>query len=429
MKKQRFTCSSLAISLVISFLFVSLPSISQDEITTDSIYEMDFVDDDNHAVIDTIAAENNLPWTETIKARLDKLLNNEMFQTTSVGMIVYDLTANSVLYKYNERQLMRPASTMKMITTVAALDNLGADHEYRTELCYTGSIANGVLDGNIYCKGDFDPMFDSTDLNVLVSCVKDLGISEIKGNICADLSMKDNDRLGEGWCWDDDNPVLTPLLLSGKDEFVDKFRSRLIANGIKFDGITKVGKAPNGANTIIIVSRTLSDLLPQMMKNSDNLYAEAVFYHLAAATNSVGPATAKQGRLAVNKLIRKLGLDPTRYYVADGSGLSLYNYVSPELEVEFLKYAYKHENIFQELFKAMPIAGVDGTLDDRMRSGYAHKNVHAKTGTVTRISALAGYCTAYNGHFLCFSIINMGIPKASIGRKFQDSVCESLCRP
>ena len=72
---------------------------------------------------------------------------------------------------------------------------------------------------------------------------------------------------------------------------------------------------------------------------------------------------------------------------------------------------------------------IDGTLDNRMRHGYAHGNVHAKTGTVTGVSSLAGYCTAANGHVLCFSIINMGIRHTSSGRRFQDKVCEALCRP
>jgi D-alanyl-D-alanine carboxypeptidase/D-alanyl-D-alanine-endopeptidase (penicillin-binding protein 4) len=131
----------------------------------------------------------------------------------------------------------------------------------------------------------------------------------------------------------------------------------------------------------------------------------------------------------VNRLINKLGFRPSDYYIADGSGLSLYNYVSPELEVAFLRYAYANEDIYQHLIDAMPIAGVDGTLEKRMRSGYAHTNVKAKTGTVTGVSALTGYCTAANGHQLCFSIINMGIRKAAIGRNFQDHFCEALCMP
>ena len=103
--------------------------------------------------------------------------------------------------------------------------------------------------------------------------------------------------------------------------------------------------------------------------------------------------------------------------------------MSAELEVAFLRHAFKHDDIYLPLLSSMPIAGVDGTLGKRMRRGAAYRNVRAKTGTVTGVSALAGYCTAPNGHILCFSIINMGITDAEIGRNFQDKVCETLCQP
>ncbi len=431
MIKLRHLHWSVTLTLAIIFLLRTEAVVSQEVTTSDFEIEEEYYDseEDDFVVVDSTYVESDPSWTATIKQRLDRLMYSDIFQTTTVGMYVYDLTTNAVLYKYNEKQLMRPASTMKMITAVTALDRLGGDYKYRTKLNYTGDIANGVLNGNIYIKGDFDPMFDTTDLDMLIDCIKDMGIRTISGNVYMDLSMKDNDRLGEGWCWDDDNPTLTPLLLSGKDEFAIKFKNSLLSNGIKYEGLMRVGNTPQDAKSIVTVSRKLTDLLPQMMKNSDNLYAEALFYQLAASATSSGSASAKQGRQAVNKLIKKLGFDTSGYYVADGSGLSLYNYVSPELETEFLKYAYKNKDIFDVLYKSMPIAGVDGTLNDRMRSGYAHGNVHAKTGTVTRVSALAGYCTAANGHLICFSIINMGIPKAAVGRKFQDAVCESLCRP
>ena len=70
-----------------------------------------------------------------------------MFETTTVGMMVYDLTADSVIFKHNERQLMRPASSLKMMVAVTALDRLGKDYEYETRLLSTGSVDCGVLDG------------------------------------------------------------------------------------------------------------------------------------------------------------------------------------------------------------------------------------------------------------------------------------------
>ena len=76
------------------------------------------------------------------------------------------------------------------------------------------------------------------------------------------------------------------------------------------------------------------------MKVSDNLYAEAVFYQLAASEGTRW-ASARTGRQYENALFEKLGLNARDYYVADGSGLSLYNYVSAELEVKMLRYAYQ----------------------------------------------------------------------------------------
>ena len=112
---------------------------------------------------------------------------------------------------------------------------------------------------------------------------------------------------------------------------------------------------------------------------------------------------------------------------ADGSGLSLYNYISAELLVRLLRYAHNKEDIIGHLLPALPIAGVDGTLKKRMTEGNAYGNVTAKTGTVTGISSLAGYLTSADGRQLCFAIINQGVMRSQDGRAFQDRVCTVLC--
>lgn len=381
------------------------------------------------ATQDTVDNMAETAWPENVRSRIDALLASDMFRTSTVGMMIYDITADSVIFKYNESQLMRPASTLKMMVAVAALDRLGGDYRYATELLYDGRIEGCVLDGDLYCRGGFDPAFGRDDLAAFADSVKALGIDTVRGNLYADLSMKDSDRLGEGWCWDDDNPVLTPLLISGKDEFLERFKDALNRVDIVVEGSLKEDRVPRGAVPLCVIRRPIDDILPRMMKESDNLYSESLFYQLAASAGSSAPATAKQGRRMMNRLIERLGFRPSDYYIADGSGLSLYNYVSPELEVAFLRYAYSKTAIHAHLYDALPIAGVDGTLDSRMRHGYANGNVRAKTGTVTGVSSLAGYCMAANGHVLCFSIINMGIRRAAIGRHFQDRVCEALCRP
>lgn len=424
MERLLLICSMLFMSVSVAFAQEVNMNIAVDQaamnVVEDSLTE-------DTVAMDTIAEPVALPWPQNVQARLDAILLSRQFQTTQIGLQVYDLTADSVIYQYNERQQMRPASTMKMINAVASLDKLGGDYQFRTRLYYTGKVDSCVLRGNLYCKGGMDPAFNIDDLNAFVESVKRLGVDTIRGNICADLSMKDGDRWGEGWCWDDDNPSLSPLLVGKKDRFLSRFLKELRDARIVLVGDTLRGTTPTGAREICTRSHTMDQILDRMMKNSDNLYAESMFYQLAASAG--GKATAKTGRAMVNRLIQKMGMNPGNYYIADGSGLSLYNYVSAELEVAFLRYAYRNTNIYNHLLPSMPIAGVDGTLENRMRTGFAHGNVKAKTGTVTGVSALAGYLTAANGHRLCFSIINQGQRKAKTIRPYQDRICEALCKP
>lgn len=404
---------------------VSLERNSVDPMVADTLANDSIVTDS--LLIDSLAADT-LVWPQDLCFRVEQLLKSKIFETSMVGLQIYDLTADSVLFQYNERQCMRPASTMKMINAVATLDRLGGSYQFKTRLRYTGEVDSCVLRGNLYCVGGMDPRFAKDDLRAFVENIKKMGIDTIRGNIVGDVSMKDADLLGEGWCWDDKNPTLTPLLYSGKNSFMSHFCQELQKSNITLIGDTIYGECPQQSKELCTRTHSIDQILMRMMKNSDNLYAECMFYQLAASTGEK-KAGAKTARREINRLITKLGYRSSDYYIADGSGLSLYNYVSPELEVAFLKYAYHNQELFNHLFPSMPVAGVDGTLENRMKSGFAHGNVKAKTGTVTGVSALAGYCTAANGHQLCFSIINMGIRKAAVGRSFQDRVCEAMCQP
>lgn len=380
-------------------------------------------------VIDSLATDSvMLPWPQSMQHHVDRLLQSDMFQTSQLGLMVYDLDADSVLYRHNERQLMRPASTQKVITAIAAIDKLGGDYQLKTELCYTGSVENGVLKGDIYCVGGFDPAFNRDDMRAFVEAIHKMGVDTIVGHIYADKSMKEEATLGEGWCWDDDNPTLSPLLVGRKDVFVSKFMTELRDAGIVLNVYTGTARKPEDAYCIIRRYHTIDQVLMRMLKESDNLYAEAMFYQLAASTGN-HPATAKSARAVIRRLISKLGLDASRYKIADGSGLSLYNYVSAELEVKMLRYAYRNVNIYRHLQPSLPTAGVDGTLRKRMLGTFTHGKVWAKTGTVTGISSLAGYAMAANGHTICFSIINQGVMHGRNGRAFQDRVCTAICEP
>lgn len=371
-----------------------------------------------------------LPWPVNVQTRLDSLVKDTLFERTQLGLMVYDLSADSVLYSYGGKQALRPASTMKLLTSVAALDLLGSGYAFRTYLYYKGTISKGVLSGDVWLVGGMDPLFDEMDMRIFAETIHRIGVDTIRGRIMQDLSFKEEQLLGEGWCWDDDNPQLTPLLISGKDEFASQFKDELMKCGVFVDAPVSTGRLPKDKDVLLICSRShaLREVLEPMMKESDNLYAESMFYQIAA---SIGkrPAEAVHARQLIKQLLTKAGVTGVQYRIADGSGLSLYNYVTPELMIRLLRYAYLKRDVMAALYPSLPVAGVDGTLKKRMTKGFAYENVHAKTGTVSGVSSLAGYCRSANRHLLAFCIINQGVMKNADGRNFQDKVCEAMCKP
>ena len=364
---------------------------------------------------------------DSLRIRLDSLLRDPMFETSQVGLMVYDLTADSALYTHNHRQLMRPASTMKLVTAITALDQLGSDYEYQTRIYYDGDIVDSTLTGNIYCVGGFDPTLTSDDVAALAECVRRLGVDSIRGLLVADRTMKEALDYGEGWCWDDDNPLLTSLTVGRKNVFLTLLAEEVARLGVNLERVRlEEGRRPAKARLLATCKHPITQVLERMMKMSDNFYAESMFYQTAASADK-GVARAADARNITKRLVNKIGLKADNYRIADGSGLSLYNYVSPELLTMLLRYAWQQPAIRDALLASLPIAGVDGTLKDRMRGASTKGNVRAKTGTLTGISSLAGYCTAADGHELCFAIINQGVLRNQPGRNFQDRVCRVLC--
>lgn len=387
-------------------------------------------DDSLSTVADSVFADTVYtdlkPYPQRAIARLDSLMHNRMFETSQVGVMVYDLDADSVLFRHNERQLMRPASTMKLLTAIAALDLLGADYRFATTVYYSGERDSTTLNGNIYVKGGMDPSLQDYDLNSIVEEIVRLGVDTIRGSIIGDRSFKDADVMGEGWCWDDDNPILSPLVFRRKDNLTSVLMQKLIAQGITVTGSCDTGKTPSDAILLTVRYSPMGPVLTKMMKESDNLYAEAVLYQLGALSGAT--STAKRAQQEQRRVMQRAGLDASRYRLADGSGLSLYNYLSAESEVKLLQYAYRNKNIFGALCQSLPVSGTDGTLKRRMRSGAAYGKVYAKTGTLSGIYTLAGYCVSPDNHMLAFCIFNQGVMHSKNARMFQDQVCEALCR-
>lgn len=372
--------------------------------------------------------EENLPWPLGMQARLDSMMRDPLLDYTQVGVMVWDLTDDRPLFASEHKLLLRPASTMKLLTAITALDYLGGDYQFTTSLYYKGEQTGRTLQGNLYCVGGMDPAFSREDLASFAEALQKQGIDTISGNILADISMKDTLKWGEGWCWDDKNPTLSPLLVDRKANFTAQLVSALKEKGIVLRDITLgQGCLPDEAVLVCERKHSIDYILQRMMKDSDNLYAEAMYYQIAARESGKKSGKALHAQRQQKALMERAGLNSSLYRLADGSGLSLYNYLSAECEVRILRYVWQHKTIYKHLLPSLPIAGEDGTLKKRMKDTPAAGNIQAKTGTVTGVSALAGYCSAPNGHRLCFAIINQGIQQASDGRDYQDRICSILC--
>lgn len=410
-------------------IIVTLEEASNNPISQEEEEEKDIKNADNLALSDSVASDSiayEVPFPERAVVKIDNLLKDKMFQTSQVGLMIWDLDRDSLIYAHNEKQLMRPASTMKVLTAITALNKLGKNYRYSTSVYATGECDSTSLRGNIYVKGGMDPSFGSYDMDCFIEDIAKLHVDTIRGKLVADLSFKDTKQFGKGWCWDDKNPTLTPLLYNKKDKFLITLRERLRAQGIVVMGGDSIGVVPSSARLLGTRYSSIESILYRTLKDSDNLYAESLLYQIDSDNGRI--ATANGAQVAEKEVLRKAGVNPSQYRLADGSGLSLYNYMSAECEVKLLRYAYKNKNIFGTFCQSLPSAGVDGTLKRRMTHEPVLDNVRAKTGTLTGIISLAGYATSPEGHMLAFCIINQSVMSARSARNFQDRVCMAICK-
>ena len=152
----------------------------------------------------------------------------------------------------------------------------------------------------------------------------------------------------------------------------------------------------------VMKSPPLREILPALEKPSQNQIAEILFKTLGLERTGVG--TADSGRAVIERQLIGWGIAPTSFAVRDGSGLSRHDYIAPDAIVRVLDVMRKSPN-FVVFRDALPLAGVDGTIANRMRGTPAAGNVHAKTGSLDKARSLSGYATTANGRVLIFSVL------------------------
>jgi D-alanyl-D-alanine carboxypeptidase/D-alanyl-D-alanine-endopeptidase (penicillin-binding protein 4) len=167
-------------------------------------------------------------------------------------------------------------------------------------------------------------------------------------------------------------------------------------------------------------SPTLRDIMPLFEKPSQNQIGEILFKTLALAKTGVG--TADSAQQVVSRQLIAWGAQPDGFVVRDGSGLSRHDYVSPRTIVTVLDVMRRSPD-FRLFYDGLPIAGVDGTIRNRMKGTPAEGNIHAKTGTLDKARSLSGYVTTADGRMLLFSALanNYTVPTRRV-----DQVTDAL---
>lgn len=208
----------------------------------------------------------------------------------------------------------------------------------------------------------------------------------------------------------------------------DLFRSALERRGIRVDNPTAFGASPPLTREIAALeSMSLSELAFPLLKLSNNGIAEILVKTLGR--HVYGEGSWQAGMQVVADYLVRVGLDPAAMRIRDGSGLSRLNLISPR-DLTALLVAIRREPWFAQFYDALPIAGVadrlvGGTLRTRLGGTPAERNVRAKTGTLTGVTALSGYATSEGGQLLAFSIlINNYVGPAP--RDLEDAIATAL---
>jgi serine-type D-Ala-D-Ala carboxypeptidase/endopeptidase (penicillin-binding protein 4) len=157
-----------------------------------------------------------------------------------------------------------------------------------------------------------------------------------------------------------------------------------------------------GTPLFSIKSPPLRAILPALEKPSQNQIAEILFKTLGLEKTGVG--SADSGRVVLERQLAAWGAEPDGFLIRDGSGLSRYDYVSPETLVRVLD-KVRADTAFHVFYDALPIAGLDGSLRNRMKGTAAAGKIHAKTGSIANARSLSGYALTADNHMLIFSLL------------------------
>ncbi|MBA2463055.1 MAG: D-alanyl-D-alanine carboxypeptidase/D-alanyl-D-alanine-endopeptidase, partial [Actinobacteria bacterium] len=362
--------------------------------------------------------------------RLDRALQVPNVDPGRTAALAVDLRSGAVVYSRNASLSLLPASNEKLPVAYASLAALGADYRFQTEVVGTGALVGDVWHGNLYLRGFGDPTLAQVDLEAMAEEIAAFGIRRVDGAVVGDDSWFDALRTAPGWkprFYIEESPPLSALVVDrgvyrGRTSpnpalaAASLLRSTLETKGIRVAKASRLG-VPAGAGVWLArdLSEPLARIVRFMGRESDNFTAEVLVKQLGVLLEGEGSTAA--GTRAIRELLDRAAVPLAGVRLADGSGLSRLNRLTAEALVELLRAGLADSKIRDAFVGSLAVAGVDGTLEDRMRSRPARSRVIAKTGSTSVASALAGFV---RGRYV-FAVIQNGQPVSTYwSRRAQD---------
>jgi D-alanyl-D-alanine carboxypeptidase/D-alanyl-D-alanine-endopeptidase (penicillin-binding protein 4) len=376
------------------------------------------------------AAATAGPQARPLAPRLARALSVPHVPPARSAAVAVDLSAGRTLFARHQALALVPASNQKLAVAFAALSLLGPAHRFDTTVYGEGQLVGRTWKGDLVLKGYGDPTLTRGDLRALAFQVRAAGVRQVAGGIEADESYFDSRRTGpawKSWYYLDESPALSaltvdrtrfrgwltrePALAAGR-----QFRLALRSAGVGVRGKVERGAADALAEQLATTeSAPLWQIVRYMNRESDNFTAELLLKQLGAVDEGAGTSAA--GAKAVRRVMREAAIPLVGVRVVDGSGLSPRNRLTAAALIGLLVAAWHDPMIRPAFVQSLAVAGVNGTLEDRMESPPARGAVRAKTGTTSESSALSGYVR----NRFAFAVLQNGRPVSHFwARRAQD---------
>jgi serine-type D-Ala-D-Ala carboxypeptidase/endopeptidase (penicillin-binding protein 4) len=372
----------------------------------------------------------------SLELALRHALRSRTIDPARTSALAIDLRTGRTVFERHGASPLAPASAEKLTVAFAALRLLGPSYRFRTQVLGAGELDGHVWHGNLFLVGMGDPTLAKTDLAALAQDVRAWGIRRVVGSVVADEHYYDAERGARGWkpsFSGIESAPLSALVVQGVQvrgldasaaTAAATFRQVLGRHGVVVLRRSFTGPSPRNALPLgLDYSEPLATIVQEMNRESDNFVAEMLLKQLGAALGDRGSTVA--GAAVVRGDLAAAGIPTTGMRIVDGSGLSQLDRLSSRALVAILLAADRDPSIRDPFLASLSVAGISGTLRDRLRRRPARGRVIAKTGTTSQASALAGFIRRR----YVFAILQNGSPVDYwSARRAQDRFVSVLAR-